>query len=112
MILNTVAFAPFPDSLLSGCVAFCQDPRRFIPRLKGRPGLWCCCRLAMTSNKYWCLPSEYFHQRRSCQKRRRTTRVYVTIREETANVRPNENYTTGFPQTIYVKNISFRNAGQ
>ena len=54
-----VAFAPFPDSLLSGCVAFSQGPRRFITRLNGRPYLWCCSRLAIKLNKHWCLPSEY-----------------------------------------------------
>ncbi|MDB3911564.1 hypothetical protein N9381_07185, partial [Paracoccaceae bacterium] len=58
-ILNTVALALFPESLLSGYVAFCQDPRRFITRLAGRRYLWCRCRLAMTSNKHWCLPSKY-----------------------------------------------------
>ena len=58
-ILNTVAVALFPDSLLSGCVAVCQDPRRFITRLNDRRYLWFCCRLTITSNKYWYLPSEY-----------------------------------------------------
>ena len=58
-ILNTVAVAPFPDSLLSGCVAFFQDPSRFITRLNGRPYLWSYCRLAMTSTLHWCLRSEY-----------------------------------------------------
>ena len=77
-ILNTVALALFPDSLFSGCVAFCQDPRRFITRLNGRPYLWCRCRLAMTSNKYWCLPSEY-PPAPILPEKRRTTRVYVII---------------------------------
>ena len=58
-IQNTVAVALFPDSLFSGCVATCQDPRRFITRLNGRPYLWCRCRLTMKSDKHWCLPSEY-----------------------------------------------------
>jgi hypothetical protein len=53
------AFAPFPDCLCSGCVAFSQDPRRFITRLNSRRYLSCGCRLAITSNKRWCLPSEY-----------------------------------------------------
>jgi len=58
-ILNTVAVALFPDSLFSGCVAFCQDPSRFITRLNGRPYFWYRCRLTMKSDKHWCLPSEY-----------------------------------------------------
>ena len=58
-ILDTFAFAPFPDSLFSGSVAFRQDPRRFITCLDGRPYLWCRCRLAMKSNKHWRLRSEY-----------------------------------------------------
>ena len=81
-ILNTVALAPFLESLLSGYVAFCQDPRRFITRLNGCRYLWCLSRLAMTSNKHWCLPFECPPKHRSCQKKRRTTRVYVTVRLE------------------------------
>ena len=58
-ILDTVAYAPYPDSLLSGSVAISKDPRRFNARLNGRPYLWCRCRLTMKSNKHWCLPSGY-----------------------------------------------------
>ncbi|MDA9967098.1 hypothetical protein N9D70_00655 [bacterium] len=59
MIPKTVAFAPFPDSLLSRSVAFCQDQRRFITHLNGRRYLWFFCPLVTMSNKHWCLPSEY-----------------------------------------------------
>ena len=60
-ILNTVSHALFLVSLFSGCVAFRQDQRRFNTRLNGRRYLWCWCwcRLAMTSDKHWCRPSEY-----------------------------------------------------
>jgi len=50
--LDTVAFTPFPDSLLSSSVAFSQDPRSFITRLNDRPYLWCRRRLAMKSKKH------------------------------------------------------------
>ena len=60
-ILNTVSHALFLVSLFSGCVGFRQDQRRFNTRLNGRRYLWCWCwcRLAMTSDKHWCRPSEY-----------------------------------------------------
>jgi hypothetical protein len=43
-----------------------QDPRRFIMRQNGRWYIWCHCRLAITSNKHWCRPSEYLPKHRSC----------------------------------------------
>ena len=42
--------------------------------------------LAMTSDKHWCRPSEYPPGTDLAQKKRRTTRLYVIIRDGTGTL--------------------------
>ena len=82
-ILDTITFAPFPDSLLGGSAPFCQDLRRFITRLNGHLYLWCRCRLAIKSNKLG-VSRLNIPQHRSCHETPRPATIYVIIRDGTA----------------------------
>ena len=103
-----VAFAPFPHSLFSGCVAVCQDPRRFITRLNGRPyfgvGVAWLSRRTNIGVAHLKIPRVPI-----LPEKRRMKRGYVMIRNHKFNIAPNlldRNFTVDQPNQKPVGDIT------
>ena len=74
-----------PDSLLSGSMALCQDPSRFITRLNDRLYRWGRCRLVMGRTKIG-VTHQVISLYRSCHEKPRTTGIYVIIHRPTTRL--------------------------
>ena len=74
-----------PDSMLSGYMALCQAPSRFITRLNDRLYRWGRCRLAMRRTNIG-VPHQVISLYRSCHEKPRTTRIYVIIHRPTTRL--------------------------
>ena len=103
-----VAFAPFPHSLFSGCVAVCQDLRRFITRLNGRPyfgvGVAWLSRRTNIGVAHLKIPRVPI-----LPEKRRMKRGYVMIRNHKFNIAPNlldHNFTADQPNQKPVGDIT------